>query len=547
MATYTSDLTSRVLTACDAVTGWSELPAPHSSGGAPAADTENYFHNAASVSQSSGQAANQAAGMQYDNGAAVSWTAASNWCFFAWTFYAAPTNLKDWATGGMRIGIGSADNNANMFNAGGNDFGTYPYGGWQNTAFDPEATADQTIGSPGAGYRNFAVLPNVTAKITKGSPIAADVIRYGRGELKAIGADATFTGMATFNDNATTGRYGLFALQSGSYLWKGLMSLGDASNSVTFSDSNKLVRVEDTPRVLAGFNKIEINHASSSVTWTSITINGVDTSITGSAPVSPGDFEVVDNATLDFTACTFQDMGTFVFNGGANPNDLTTCTFRRCKQITQSGATFDGCLISNCEDAISLVVDDISKVTGNTFESDGSNHAVDLGSYTTGTVGVPVTTGITWDNVATGYDSAVAASPFTPTNTGNEVITVNVGQYDTLNINVAAGATVPSIRNTAGTAGTINLIAGQVTLTLTGLKANSEVRIYTANTTTELDGVENSGTSFGFSYTYAASTFVDIVIHHVDYEYIRIDDVLLGAGDASLPIQQQSDRWYSNP
>lgn len=80
-------------------------------------------------------------------------------------------------------------------------------------------------------------------------------------------------------------------------------------------------------------------------------------------------------------------------------------------------------------------------------------------------------------------------------------------------------------------------------LTLTGLQANSEVRVYTAGTTTEVAGVENSGTTF-VDATIAVSS-VDIVVHNVSFEYLKIE-----AADTSsnltLPIQQRSDRQYEN-
>jgi hypothetical protein len=532
MATYATDL--QVMNAADSSTGWAELSG-HTSGAAPAATTETYIQNGIAIDQATGQATGQNAGMQYDSGANISWT--SGWVFTAWQFFASPTNINTWANGGMRIGIGSTSGNMRYWNAVGNDFGAYPYGGWQNTAIDPQVAGDQTDGSPVAGnYRLFGSMPNMLNKITKGSPHAVDIIRYGRGQFQVTGADATFAGMAAAND-ADTARWGLFQVSGGGYLWKGLMSLGLAGTSVTFSDSNKSIRLDDTPRTAAAFNKIEIRNASSSVTWNSISVSGVQTSITGSAPVSPGDFEVVDNPTVVLNGCTFTDLGTFVFQSNT---DVIDCTFRRCKQLTQGGAEFTGNLVTNGEDAISLVVSDLSLVTGNTFVSDGSNHAVDLGT-------IGSTTSVTWDNVATSYATGATGSPITPTSTGNEIITANVPSGVTLTINVAAGATVPSVRNTAGTPGTINVVAGLVTLTLTGLVADSEVRIYSAGTTTELDGVENSGTSFAFTYTYAASTFVDIVVHKADYKYIRIEDYLLGSGDSSLPIQQIFDRNYSNP
>ena len=451
MATYATDLT--VLNACDAVTGWSELPAPHASGAAPAADAENYFQNGSSVSQASGQAVNQAAGIQFDNGADLTWTTGSNWVVMFWTFYAAPTNLKTWANGGMMLGIGSADNNADLYNAMGNDFGKYPYGGWQNTAIDPEfATPDQSIGTPGAAYRNFAVLPNITAKITKGSPLAVDILRYGRGELQVTGTGATFTGMATANDNDVTGRWGLFQAEGNGYSYKGLMSLGLTATSVTFSDSNTSITIEDTPRVLTGFNKIEVNHASSSVTWTAVSISGVTTSITGSAPVSPGDFEAVDNATIDFTACTFTDMGTFIFQSNST---LDTNIFRRCKKVTQDGSTITGCTFDAPNVAVSTAaveVDDLELITGCTFNSAGTGHAVELTSLGDGS--------LTWDNKLTGYDTGVAGSPVTPTNTGDEAIWVNVGS-GTVTITVSADATTPSIRSAGAT---VNVVTGTVTV-----------------------------------------------------------------------------------
>jgi len=80
-------------------------------------------------------------------------------------------------------------------------------------------------------------------------------------------------------------------------------------------------------------------------------------------------------------------------------------------------------------------------------------------------------------------------------------------------------------------------------LTLTGLKANSEVRVYTAGTTTEIAGVENSGTTFSTTVSVGS---VDIVVHSLGYEYQRIE----GADTSSnltLPIQQRVDRNYRNP
>ena len=80
-------------------------------------------------------------------------------------------------------------------------------------------------------------------------------------------------------------------------------------------------------------------------------------------------------------------------------------------------------------------------------------------------------------------------------------------------------------------------------LTLTGLQANSEIRVYIAGTTTEIAGVENSGTTF-VDATIAVNS-VDIVIHSLGYEYLKIEAADT-SGNLTLPIQQRFDRYYSN-
>ena len=87
-----------------------------------------------------------------------------------------------------------------------------------------------------------------------------------------------------------------------------------------------------------------------------------------------------------------------------------------------------------------------------------------------------------------------------------------------------------------------------VNFTLTGLKANTEIRVYLTGTVTELFGVENSGTTFTDQYLHTGSDFgVDIVVHHQQYEAIRLENIVLTATAASIPIQQQFDRQYANP
>jgi hypothetical protein len=85
-------------------------------------------------------------------------------------------------------------------------------------------------------------------------------------------------------------------------------------------------------------------------------------------------------------------------------------------------------------------------------------------------------------------------------------------------------------------------------LTITGLVANTEVRIFDAGTTTELAGQEDivSG-SFSWQYDYETYTAVDIHILSLGYQNVRLKNVSIDQNGLTVPVQQQIDRQYANP
>jgi hypothetical protein len=84
------------------------------------------------------------------------------------------------------------------------------------------------------------------------------------------------------------------------------------------------------------------------------------------------------------------------------------------------------------------------------------------------------------------------------------------------------------------------------TLTLTGLKNPTEIRVFAAGTQTELTGQE-SVTSGVFSWNYDpdAVSSVDISVLALGYQNTRILGVAT-TGNLSIPVQQQVDRQYLN-
>jgi len=87
----------------------------------------------------------------------------------------------------------------------------------------------------------------------------------------------------------------------------------------------------------------------------------------------------------------------------------------------------------------------------------------------------------------------------------------------------------------------------QYSIILTGLKVDSEIRIYSGvSYDQEIAGIENSTTTFSYTYTYTIDIDVKIVIHNINYVYISFFTTLSNS-TASIPIQQQDDRWFNNP
>jgi hypothetical protein len=183
-----------------------------------------------------------------------------------------------------------------------------------------------------------------------------------------------------------------------------------------------------------------------------------------------------------------------------------------------------------------IATDTSGKLNGTEFTSAGTGHAIELGPNTPDEITLA---GVLF----TGYGGTPGSNPTENSGSTDAAILNNSGKEITINITNAG--TTPAVRN-LGTGSTTVIVAGQVTLTLTGLTAGSEVRIYDAGTTDELAGIESSGTTFGYTYTFASQS-VDIVVLHLTKLYFRLEDFALASTDASLPIAQQNDRQYENP
>lgn len=325
----------------------------------------------------------------YNNGSGV--TIDADGAFLIWFYWTSPNSLDSLANGGIRTVCGNALNAFYGWAHGGKD--TYTYGGWLSLATNPAATVprDYTAGSPTGTWQYFGASFNAVTVPDKGNPFGVDEVSYGRCELRVNGGEAadyaTFEGMATENDynDVVNGynRWGLFQDVGGSYLWKGLITLG-YSSVVDFRDSNRFILIDNTRHVTAAFNKINIEQSGSRVDWTSITIKALGT-------VSKGSFEAVANADINFEGCNFIDMSTFIFNTNSS---VLNSTFQGCAQVTASGADFSGSKVLEstvAADTGALVwnsaADPNTYLDGMTFSmGPNSHHAIDFGTLVTGNI-----------------------------------------------------------------------------------------------------------------------------------------------------------------
>ena len=445
---YNTDLVN--ITTAESGT-WAELATTYTAGGTVTVpETDYYIQGTGCASQAlSASKSGFLFSLVFNYGSSLTSVITAGKCVFMWQVLQAGNAMETFDNNGLNMFIGDSltaagGSGGKIWRTGGKNFGRNPYGGWQNVAVDPRVNADTAYGTPTGAYQFFGSVLNTTAVISKGSPHAVDAIRYGRGTILITGGTVatggTFAGIAARNDNQTY-RWGLFQTEGTGYLWKGLLSFGDATHACVFIDANRNITIDNTPRTYAAFNKIEIYNTGSTVTWSTINFTALL-----STQLSRGNFEMMSNATTSFSNCIFTDMYTFIFKSTAT---LTSCIFRRCDQITQGSATFTNCLITYSTAAKNMVVDDISKITYTDFVSDGTGYAIEGFSSADDYQLV----GLTF----TGYAVSGGTS-------GNEAIHV-LATGGTVNLYISGeGSADPSI-HTAGA--TVNIISNSVDVGIT--------------------------------------------------------------------------------
>jgi hypothetical protein len=504
------------LTAADATTGFTADSAT------PTQETDYFYQGTASVSA---QVKTAETGFYYNPGGANLSSPQR-----VWLLKAIITNPAALDGNGLLSRIGHllptpAYHVYNIYSAS-----TYPIqGGWQIIPIDPNVSVHRTstVGSPNLASVTWMGLRadcSVTAKAPNLAMDAVDVITNGTGLTLTGGdggsTDGTFNDFVTSDEGTSGNRWGVVSTREGVLYVNGVLTIGTAT-ATEFTDSNRVL-VFPSSRVDTGFCGVDfgLQSASTIITVSNSVFRGRGTQGT---PDTRPDYTVTGTSgTLSITGSTFNTFRNIDLTSKAT---FTSCSFLSGLKLTQSSGVLTSCVISGATtgDGVAFITsDDPSKISGCSFIfSDG--HAIEI--TTTGTYTFS-------GNQFSGYGSA---------GTNDAAIYNNSGGAVTLNI--TGGGSTPTVRNGSGASTTVN---ANVQVTLTGLKNPSEVRVFSAGTTTEISGTGGENITSGTHvFSISSGQSVDIVILALGFQNMRILSYSTTA-DATIPISQVIDRQYAN-
>lgn len=352
--------------------------------------------------------------------------------------------MQNFASEGFSMAIGTGNTATAYFTFAGVD--TY-VGGWLNMAVTVSTGVTPTSGS-------WNVLSNVREAGIRFQRTSAprnidntwlDYLRYGDGYTAEGGTSGD---PITPNEIAAvdfSNGYGIFENIDGVIFGAGTLDIGNAT-ATDFDSVGDLIVFLENNYVRSGLYSITASGASTNVLFDGSVIKSA-----GAVANNRFNFTMNSGTTVEVTGCLFDFGNSITFNSG---HTVTDNTFNNVNLITHGNATFTGNSITNPSGARAVLTTtaQMANLTGNTFESDGSNHALEISG----------TDNFTFDNTLSGYVAGSTGSPVSTTSTGNEAIHITA-TTGTITINVADGASIPSIRSDGAT---VNVVAGQRTFTV---------------------------------------------------------------------------------
>ena len=445
-------------------------------------------------------------------------------------------NTKGAASGGLILTVESTAGNTGTWRIAGSD--TLPHNGFICHAVDTTVAFDG--GTVGSVNKESITKITITANGTFPGKayLWVDALRLGT-KLSITGgtsgSPASFSDFVTSEENVNN-RYGILERINGVVFVQGKLEIGTTTQSqpTYFSDTSQVVVFKDS-KFNPGFYNITMAGASApNTTQTYLGINVGGKGVSGCLFRRASSTQA---ATYTVTATNSNVVGLGIYG----------CSFLYASDINlPTSSPARAVLSTNFEQGYevnpSTCLATYSNFIGATFTDVG---AVQMAS---------TAAGISYCN----FINCSRAIRFPVGSEGDYTFAGNLFTNNTVDVRneVASGLTLtlsclgtPSSNPTTHeeiSGGNTEIINTKV-LTLSGMSL-SEIRIYESGTINEWAGTDLCASdTFQYPYSYAANTYVDIVIYRNDKLYWRMEDYLLLNADATLPVQQQFDRQYENP
>lgn len=532
--TVTPQLTR--ITDADSTTGWSSTKVSGTGGTpAPVLDTEIFNQGTGSVSlvvnKTTMRLEYTTSTLNFNSGGGNEGDLLYVWAMVTTIGSTQPTSL-----GGVQIAVSDGSNWA-YFYVNGSD---KSLGGWQRYVIDPTVTPSSGSVNT-ASITKVAIMVDMGANGSKTANLFVDAIDVGRG-LTVVGSDTSMWEAILAVDSAVANKYGIIRKDNGVYFVLGDLTLGDGATATALSASGDVVVWEDPQYYQAGFKSalgtdgqytLSANAAGSSV---AITLgdkvgSGDDMGGTNGCFIkSAGRNLVIDLsdstvATLGIYGCTIQGVAGGVLLADNYLHEVAGTSFLDCGQLNSSSATVRGCVIAGYSVSASgaAIFTSLTDIKNTQFLSNSS------GSSDTSAIELALPLPATLEFFGITFN-------------GNDVgVRNNTGTSVT--ISITGGGSTPTVSDLGGSTTTV---VNSVSVTFTGIVNDTEVRVYDSTGGDEVAGVEDSlGGSFSFSAQ--AGALVDIVLFHIQYDPVYLDDFSVPSLDSSIPIQQIFSRSYRNP
>lgn len=380
-----------------------------------------------------------------------------------------------------------------------------------------------------------------------GSNCFTDVVRRGNGGL--ILTAGTVGSPGTFDDIAAADRstlnltaYGIVReLGAGLFGCQGRLTFGSTTNGVVsyFQESNTTLVFENRNLATDKYSIVVQGNTTANTTFILGTRGGEGlgsqgvTLAAGIGVAAAFNASDVNIQNLGIYGCNFNGISqgvTFSSSTTNAPNhEIFATTFAACGAVTVGLTEFRNNTIANSIAPSATILSSTVNVSDLSFVSSGTGHAI------------TITAPGTYDFTNFTYEGYAATNG----TTGNEVFYNNSGGAITVNV---SGGNTPTVRNSAGSTTTI---VSTVSITLTGMKENTEIRVYEAGTSTEIAGIEiaTAGTVDNRTFTFSATPdqLVDIITFNLNWISDPLRNFSIPSANSNIPIAQRVDRVYFNP